>query len=299
MTLPLLVEHQKKEFSDLTDQDIKVELLFRDLSDFQADLLRHSLCRQLFAVVSWGCAATSWLATVLNGHPEIFCVHAANHSWHVFGNGEERLDGSPYIRTLANQGSNYAAAGDVHGVSRHHIAELRESLANHFNAAVVVREPIPRLHSQLALFARYETHRCWDIGYVDSVIARTGVTLPAGNYRCRFFVHAANMLNAILDEREVGRIFRSEDLTQSPETLGDFVEEITRGAVSPTTAWLRSAIETRPMNRHAKPSQDPKFADWQVDVIRRVVDPRAWDTYAALGYPPWERSLRPSSGSRP
>jgi len=265
--------------------------LFHDLSDYQADLLRYSLCRHLFAVVSWGCAGTSWLATVLNSHPGIFCVHAANHSWHVLGS-VERLDGSPYIRIIGNQASGHTAAGDVHGVSRHHIPELRRSLANHFNAAVVVREPIPRLHSQLALFARFEKHRSWDIGYVDGVISRTGIILPADNYRYRFFVHAVNMLNAILEEREVGRVYRSEDLTQRTETLGDFVEEITCGAVSPGAGWLRSAIETPPLNRHAEPHQEPKFVDWQVEVIRRVVDPRAWEIYEALGYPPWERALQ-------
>jgi hypothetical protein len=124
------------------------------------------------------------------------------------------------------------------------------------------------------------------------VISRTGVTLPANNYRCRFFVHAANMLNAILEEREVGRVYRSEDLTQRAETLGDFVEEITRGAVSPSADWLRSAIQTPPMNRHAERHRDPEFADWQVDIIRRVVDPRAWELYEGLGYPPWERALQ-------
>lgn len=269
----------------------EVKHFFDDLSDFQGEVLRRSLCRQLFAVVSWGCAATAWLAKVLDSHPDIFCVHAANFSWQVFGN-LERLDGSQYIRIIGNQGCNYNAAGDVHGVSRHHIPELRRSLADRFNAAVVVRDPIPRLHSQLALFVELEQYRAWDVAYVDSVISRTGIILRADDYRCRFFVHAANMLNAILEERDVGRVYRSEDLTQRAETLGEFVEEITRGAVSPSADWLRSAIETPRVNRHADSQQARQFTDWQVDVIRRVVDPRSWEIYEALGYPSWEHALQ-------
>jgi hypothetical protein len=268
-----------------------VEHLSQKLSDLQAEVLRNSFCSQLFAVVSWGCTATSWLAAVLNRHPDIFCVHGANMSWQVLGN-VARLDGLPYMRVIGHQGQNHVAAGDVHGVSRNYIPELRRCLADRFNAVVVVREPISRIHSQLALFANLERYQTWDLGYVDGVISRAGITLPANNYRCRFFVHAANMLNAILEEQDVGRVYRSEDLTQRPEELGDLVEEITRGKVSPSEGWLRSAIEMPRVNVHADPHRDPQFEDWQVDVIRRVVDPRSWEIYEALAYPSWELVLQ-------
>jgi hypothetical protein len=62
--------------------------LFGGLSDFQAAFLKYHSSPQQFAVVSWGCAATSWLARVLNGHPDIYCVHAANRVWEVLGNFE-------------------------------------------------------------------------------------------------------------------------------------------------------------------------------------------------------------------
>jgi len=267
-----------------------------ELSDFQIELLQSDACSQVFAVVSWGCAATAWLAKVLNSHPDIFCVHAGNQSWHVLGN-VERLDGVPYMRIIAHQGSNYLAAGDVHGLTRHHVAELRQNLNGGFNAAVVVREPISRLRSQLALFAKYEKYAFWSIRYVDDVISRSGVTLPADNYNCRLFVHGVNMLNAILEEQGVGRVYRCEDLTQRAETLGDFVEELTCGKVSPSAGWLQSAIETPRANRHADPGAEHRFADWQVDVIRKVVDPRSWEIYQKLGYPPWERVIESFCGT--
>ncbi|HLK11865.1 MAG TPA: glycosyltransferase [Candidatus Binatia bacterium] len=255
------------------------------LSAYQAAFVRHYRCPRVFAVVSWGCAATAWLATTLNRHPDVYCVHAGNLAWHVLGGGE-RLDGIDYLRIVAAQGHGHAAAGDVHGVSRHHVPELRRRFGPRFNAAVVVRDPLPRLRSQLALFEEFAAHETWDLAYVDGLIARCGVRLPASDYRCRFFVHAANMLNAILEEGAVGRIFRSEDLTGDADALGAFVEEITRGTVRPEAEWLKAAVGGRRINVHAGSRPPQRLEDWQIEVVHRVVDPRSWERYEALGYAP-------------
>jgi hypothetical protein len=262
---------------------------FDDLSDFQSEFFQRHSSSQVFSVVSWGCAATAWLAKVLNSHPDIYCVHAANTCWQTLGN-IERLDGTAYLRIVASMGSNHVASGDVHGVSRHLIAGLRQSLGRRFNAAVVVREPISRLRSQLGLFAMYQKFQLWRIDYLEEVISAARITLPDDTYACRLFVHGVNMLNAIVDEQEVGRVYRAEDLTRRTDILGDFVEEITLGSVAPTAAWLRSSIDIPPVNRHARPVREP-FRDWQIDVIHKVVNPRSWEKYAELGYPFWETSL--------
>jgi hypothetical protein len=240
-------------------------------------------CPQVFAVVSWGCAATSWLATVLNRHPDIYCVHAANHMWHVLGNSK-RLDGVPYLRIIGSQGHAHLAAGCVHGVSRHLIPECRRSFDDKFSVAVVVREPIRRIYSQLALFREAEGCEAWNLEGMDHVISRNRVTLDSNDYRSRLFVHAANMLNAILEEWAVGKIYRSEDLTRKPQVLGDFVERITGGKVSPEPGWLESAIEAGPINVHAGKSPQECLEEWQIDVIRKVVAPRSWELYEELGY---------------
>jgi hypothetical protein len=260
-----------------------VEQFVDGLTDYQQAFLRKYPYPQIFAVISWGCAATAWLATVLNRHPDIYCVHAANLHWHVLGNCE-RLDGVPYLRLIGSQGHAYAAAGGVHGVSRHLVPDCRRSFGNKFNAAVVVREPVARIQSHLALYADFEGLRAWDVAYVDGILSRMGIAIAPEDYQSRLFVHAANMLNAILDEREVGKIYRSEDLTSDSQVLGDLVEEITRGKVSPDSAWLQDALDNRRVNVHAgrRPRRD--LDDWQVDVIRKVVDPRAWEMYEALGY---------------
>jgi hypothetical protein len=260
-----------------------VEQFVEGLTDYQRAFLKKYPYPQLFAVISWGCAATSWLATVLNRHPDIFCVHAANLHWQVLGNCE-RLDGIPYLRIIGSQGHAHVAAGGVHGVSRHLVPECRRSFEDKFNAAVVVREPVSRVHSQLALYQDFEGLRVWNVDYLDAILARIGIAVEAGDYQSRLFVHAANMLNAILDEREVGKIYRSEDLTSNSQVLGEFIEEITRGKVSPSSDWLESAIRTKKVNVHSARHPQREFDEWQIDVMRKVVDPRAWEVYESLGY---------------
>ena len=253
------------------------------LTDYQQAFLRKYPYPQLFSVISWGCAATAWLAAVLNRHPDIYCVHATNHHWHVLGDFE-KVDGVPYLRVLGSQGHAHLAAGDVHGVSRMLVPECRRSFGNKFNAAVVVRDPISRVHSQLALYQDFEGFRAWDLDYLDPVISRTGIALDRGNYASRFFIHAANMLNAVMEERSVGKLYRSEDLTSNSEVLGEFVEELTRGKVSPASDWLQSAIQSKKVNVHAARRPRRELGDWEIDVIRRVVDPQAWEVYESLGY---------------
>jgi hypothetical protein len=240
---------------------------------------------QLFAVISWGCAATAWLSRVLNSQPDIFCVHAFNTYWNVLGGGE-KLDGVPYLRIIGSQGHAHVAAGDVHGISRSLVPELRRTFGNRFNAAVVVREPLARLRSQLALFEEYQSlNHAWNLSYIDGLIDRHGIVLPVNDFLHRAFIHGANMLNAILEEKAVGKIYRSEDLTNSDSILGDFITEITRGRVVPEADWLRAAVGTKRVNAHSGRSAPAPFADWQIDAIRKVVDPHSWELHAELGYP--------------
>ena len=97
---------------------------------------------RLFSVISWGCAATHWLARALNSHSEIFCVHAGNFSLHQYGRAPY-LDGPEYLRVIGELGTSYAAAGDVHGVDiRSNTGLCVTPFGDRFGCAVVVREPI-------------------------------------------------------------------------------------------------------------------------------------------------------------
>src|SRR5438034_719080 len=63
------------------------------------------------------------------------------------------------IWLLASLGHAYLAAGDVHGVSRKEVCTLRTAFGDRFQAVALVRDPLPRLQSQLALFERAAASR--------------------------------------------------------------------------------------------------------------------------------------------
>ena len=91
--------------------------LFGDLDELGQATAKDAPLPFLFCVVSWGCAATQWLANTLNSHPDIFCVHCENQFWERLG-GARNLDGWQYLRILGCQSPGSRACGDVHGVSR-------------------------------------------------------------------------------------------------------------------------------------------------------------------------------------
>jgi len=245
--------------------------------------LEASPLPNLFAIVSWGCAGTNWLARTLDAHEDIFCVHAVNHVWRTFAKARTD-DDFGYLRILAVQGWTYPAVGDVHGIRRDEVPKLRAVLGDAFEAAVLVRDPLPRLASQIGLFVRAGYVGWGDLSHVDEVAASNGID-PAKLSRVqRHFIHAVLCLNAITEEREIGRVFRMEDVTTDPDALSELVRLVTCGQVDPPSGWANRMIKTKPAASHRLSSQ--RFGEWEKDIIRRCVTGEAWEAYRSLGYSP-------------
>jgi hypothetical protein len=242
----------------------------------------------IFAVVTWGCAASSWLARALNSHPDIFCVHAENSLWSVLGEARY-LDGAEYLTVVGCQGCTHTAAGDVHGVSRHTVPEIKAEFGEQFSCAVVVREPISRLHSQLSLFKKRQHLRSWNLDYLEDTIKK--LALPNDSYPTHLFVHGANMLNAIVEEHLIAPVYRSEDLTSNPEILCKFVDHITNGKIEADLPWATTSVSREKLNAHSESAvrslnpESSNLEDWQMETIRKVVLPQAWELYQKLNYP--------------
>ena len=134
---------------------------------------------------------------------KIFCVHALRSYWAILEHAAG-LDDVTYMHIIASQGHAHKAAGDVHGIDRSRIPALRQAFGPWFNAVVLVRAPEPRLYSLLALFARYKAHQSWDTSFAWYLIDTHRLRLPTGTYEEELFVHGANMLNAIVEEQNVG-----------------------------------------------------------------------------------------------
>ena len=193
-----------------------------------------------------------------------------------------KIDGVRYMRLVGRLGYGHPAAGDVHGVSRDQIPLLRQEFGKRFESAVIVRDPLPRLQSQYRLFRLRQLNasgnlndiaqRAWgDLSYVDSLAARAGLDPASLTMDERLMIHGVNMLNSILSEREVGVVFRSEDLTTNAKALADFISHITRGKVDAGIDWAQSAISTPRLRSSDSNSAPDEFTDWQWNVIRHCV----------------------------
>ncbi len=259
----------------------------KNLTQEQCKIIDMYPPASLFAVISWGASATLWLSKTLNMHPEIFCVHAMNEIWtklqkkSIIGS-LSKIDGFEYLRIVSILGSGFKLAGDVHGVSRNHVPFLREILGEKFNAVVVIRDPMNRLKSQFALFKKFEKFRSYDINYVKKIIKNKKISMPQNNYENKLFIHGVNMLNAIKDEVNVGEVFKSEDLTSDTSSLKSLIDEISRGKLSTDDDLLHKMIQTEPINPHKK--NEIEFSEWQISVIKNVVDEESWDLYSKFGY---------------
>jgi len=263
--------------------DLNIDLLFSDLDQDAVRMVKSGGLPFLFSVVSWGCAATEWLAKTLNAHPDIFCLHHAHTTWQKIA-AAPPLHGWNYLRVVGVLGWTYRAAGDVHGLSLESIRELRSKLGDNFNCAIVTREPIARLSSQMALFERSLRKEAWNVDYVQSFIDK-GVRLPQESIDNRLFLHGVNMINNIIQEEPVAPIWRAEDLTTNAALLAQFVRELTRGHVEVEPEWAERAVRRPPSNRHSKPGAAPRqFEPWQIEAFNKIVEPRAWCLYEKLGY---------------
>jgi hypothetical protein len=238
---------------------------------------------RLFSVVSWGAAATSWLASALNDCPDVFCLHAANRVWSRLS-GATVVDGLLYLQIVGRLGYTANAAGDVHGISQTHIQSIKQHYGDAFRCAVLVRDPFCRLLSQLAIFSQYSDPRLTygDLSYLNDKFPEAVKQLPGGEHEELLFLHAANMLNSIIDETSAGPIWRMEDLTANPTELINAANYLTTHSVAPPADWAKKWAGYRKLNQHAEMTID--FSSWQRRALRSTVLPEAITAYRALGY---------------
>ena len=243
----------------------------------------------LFAIITWGSTGTSWISKILNHHPEIFCVHelalvldqsklfSSNDFW-------DKFDPIDYMKIVART-SHHEVKGDVHSFRPEDIPQLKEYFGKNFTSVVIEREPISRLKSTISLYNSTKQYKLYDIEFIDDIISKKKIDLPKFDYEHKLFVIGVNLLNAI--EREVnynaGKMFRMEDLVSDPKYLKSLIEEISSGELSADDELLYKMIKTPPANIRAS-KEKIEFEDWQIDVIKKTVDEKAWDLYSKIGY---------------
>ena len=240
--------------------------------------------QQIFAIFSWGFAATKWVSKVLNSHPEIFCVHALNAYIEKHYNIKPRPNGLHYIKFIANKGAEYLLSGDIHGVHLKYLHEIQQFFGDKFNYAIITRDPIPRLVSHLYVFERYKMFKTWDLSNINEVMHKYDISLPKDDYEHRFFIYAVNMLNSIIEENKSGNIFKMEDLTQDSSNFERLVKILSGNKIKISKKWIKTISRIKKINVHNNKQIQINLSKWQQKIISIVVEEEAWKLYKDLGY---------------
>src|SRR5262249_28982767 len=198
----------------------------------------------VFAVISWGCAGTKWLSHALATHPGILSVHSFNSVHEMYVPAKAALTDVQVLNVLRLLGRGYALVGDVHGINRWSVPELKETFGDSFQAAAVIRDPVKRLLSQISLFehGNYSEKGWGDLDYLRHLPGFERVYRYYPDRKKRFFMHAANLLNAVLEERQHCLLFRMEDLTTRPESLCELVRHLSGGKLAVAPAWAEQIL---------------------------------------------------------
>ena len=193
-----------------------------------------------------------------------------NYFWRHFG-GAPDTDGLEYMRLVGLQGHAHKLAGEVHGLSRDQVPAVREALGDRFRAAVVMREPLSRLRSQLAPMEYFaDLPRVWDVDHLGGLSGVLGYEVAKLPYRTRLRIHAVNMLNAIVEEVNVGPVFRIEDVGSSTKGLARLVDFVSGGEVAATPAWLDLALGLPRVNSRAARLRS-QITERDMDFVRKIV----------------------------
>ena len=262
----------------------KPQVSAEPINAFQDAVAEMYTTRHLFAVVSWGASGTKWLATLLNNVPGMFALHHGRAALSIFGNCPDsyEMDIFAYARVLSMLGSGNTAAGDVHGISRDEVRQLRTRNFKNFHAVVLTRAPRARLASQLSLFRKLRHLKKYDVQYIPALVDELNLPVPDLSYETLLDVHGINMLNSIIEEAELGQVFRLEDLSTSSLALSTLLHTISGGAICELPDVRIDSTESI-LNAHHH-GQESVFESWHRDVFEAVVSPVALKIYAHLGY---------------
>jgi hypothetical protein len=244
-----------------------------------ADLSDFPRAERVFAVISWGCAATTWIARALNAHPDIYATHRMTSVSRLTG---VKLEAAEYLDLLAMESFAYVAVGDVHSISSTDVPALNEMFGDRFRAAVVVREPYRRYRSTRAMQRKLAHTGFWDHEHLHEPARAAGLDIADDDTDAWFAVGAANLLNMVTAEDPGCPIYRSEDLVSDPATLVRFVRHLSGGRVHPTAEWARTEVRREPVHSHARAGDELTARDHEI--IQRIVRPEAWAAYRRLGY---------------
>jgi hypothetical protein len=220
---------------------------------------------RFFVGYCWGGAGSTWVARLLNAHPDILCMHAPilpRFDHMEFEDAQELLS-----FFFEGELDNYPFLGFTHGVSIQWAGRLEEQYGSRLRSFVLIREPVARLRSVVALQSHLARDR--DEGYQRAMIERwlpiwnqlcerSGRDLPR-DYRSMSFYYAVKMLNEIEAETETGYpIFRLEDLVSKVGAVYELFAHVAPGAIRMAKGQIRRIQRTK-VGAHATEAPEGRW----------------------------------------
>lgn len=246
----------------------------------------------LFAVVSWGCAATTWLTKILNAHPEIFCVHNLKNHWAVATGTPKVQDSLLYMKVIDRSGRGYRLAGDCHGVAREEIGKIQDFFGSRFRSTVLTRHPVPRILSHFGIVAKAGISRYpLDYDALRATLPRDLLKLFDSKEKL-FFAHMMSLVNVVTKEKEIGPLFKMEKLTSDFEELNRLLHFLSHGELKFEPQMIETLFNKPLVSHRNFPKAISRTASenfelltgWQQEAFERLLDPEARKVYESLGY---------------
>ena len=128
----------------------------------------------------------------------------------------------------------------------------------------------------------YDPHIWPNMDYVRSLGGFDLISKHISRKEDLFFVHAVNMLNAVIREASRCKLYCIEDLGRTPESLVDFVDWASGEQLRPSVAWAEQSIQIDPVGSHNTRQLD--FEPWHHEVLREIIRPEARAIYENCGY---------------
>lgn len=268
-----------------------------------------------FIVTCPGNCATTWLATCLSLHPEIFCSHSlSKHKSedNLVGrvndiNSHDKLPFVDILTKLADKNLDNKYIGNIHGYTvtsfinnlRQHPVKIDVKVVN------LIRNPINWVTSSHGNFikqSKYSTFSLFQIlhkfnsnyVYFNDVAAKHNVDPMDWDFI--FFAAACVRLTEVKsDFTFAGNIKhkKMEDITQNKDDFIKLLEEITSGELSITDEYIDQIFNTEKINQHNKhattaDSQFEAWLPWQKEIfIAYIKNLDLLKDYQKIGYDLW------------
>ena len=251
--------------------------------------------RILFIGYCWGAAGSTWLARLLNGHPDIFCVHNPQFPRFDYFKFEDLAEVIEHVFRHQAWAGAYPVVGFTHGVALEWHGRIRQKYGDQLRCFVLTRHPIMRIQSSYALHVSRKAERSTDSRWIEAYVqtyqelVRLARKKLPDDFESLAFYKSCAMVNSILAEHEQGLpLYRLEDLLSEEEAVQSLLAHISSGTCRLPSDVIETMQRTVVRGRAAQiRSAEETYASWRPEhreAYHYLVTGKALEVYRQVGY---------------